>query len=193
VELLRQLYLFWGQWVAWVRGLTGFGWILWRHCGKRICRYALRASLRPFGRAETPSAWLFVASIRLRSGQALKSGPSGMNLRSIQQGLVAVGCFVAKDENVERTTAEATATVTARTRRGELYIPTHRDETAMNGAPGRLWLIERKRATAEAKATPKAKYGVLSTPAAKYAAFGRDDAVCVGKVCKPIRLRSGSR
>jgi hypothetical protein len=43
--------------------------------------------------------------------------------------------------------ATATATATARTRRGELYIPTHRDETAMNGAPDRLWLMERKKAT----------------------------------------------
>jgi hypothetical protein len=36
-------------------------------------------------------------------------------------------------------------------RRLELYIPTHRDEAAMNGAPDRLWLIERKQATAQAK------------------------------------------
>jgi hypothetical protein len=26
----------------------------------------------------------------------------------------------------------------------EFYIPTHRDETAMNGAPDRLWLIQRE-------------------------------------------------
>jgi hypothetical protein len=39
----------------------------------------------------------------------------------------------------------------------ELYIPTHRDKAAMNGAPVRLWLIEREQATA------KAKFGGLST------------------------------
>src|SRR5580704_5878608 len=53
---------------------------------------------------------------------------------------------------------EATATASARARRRKLYIPTHRDEDAMNGAPVRLWLVKRKQATATAK------YGGLSTP-----------------------------
>jgi hypothetical protein len=27
-------------------------------------------------------------------------------------------------------------------KRGKIYIPTHRDKTAMNGAPDLLWLVE---------------------------------------------------
>jgi hypothetical protein len=34
------------------------------------------------------------------------------------------------------------AMATARTLRQTLYIPTHRDEAAMNGAPDRLWQVE---------------------------------------------------
>jgi hypothetical protein len=39
------------------------------------------------------------------------------------------------------------------------YIPTHRDEAAMNGAPDLLWLVERKEATARTEADP---YGMTN-------------------------------
>ena len=39
----------------------------------------------------------------------------------------------------------------ARTRQRESYIPTHRDETAMNGATRSFVAIQRKQATAKSK------------------------------------------
>jgi len=66
-----------------------------------------------------------------------------------------------RGQSTAKATADPYGMTNKRTSNGkspplELYIPTHRDKVAMNGAPVRLWLIEREQTTAKAKATTEA-------------------------------------